>query len=161
MPEYEIVRPLGNGAFSQVYLAINPHTKSPVAIKKVAKAELSQRQIEKLQNEADLLSRIQHRNVVRLLDYYDQEDDNICLVFEYAEQGDLLQYVLKRKCLTEDEARDLFRQVVNGVAACHSCNVLHRDIKLDNILLDNEGTVKLCDFGVSRSVDTLDEVITE
>ena len=69
---------------------------------------------------------------------------------EYVDGGDLLQYVKKRKHLDEEEAKRIFKQVVQGIAHCHCRSVLHRDIKLDNILLDHEGSIKICDFGVSR-----------
>ena len=71
---------------------------------------------------------------------------------EYAGSGDLLQYVKKRKRLSEEESRRIFKQIVYGLAHCHCRSVLHRDIKLDNILLDKNGDVKICDFGVSRVI---------
>ena len=66
------------------------------------------------------------------------------MVMEYAGGGDLLQYVKKRKRLDEDTSY--------GLGHCHCRSVLHRDVKLDNVLMDGEGGVKLCDFGVSRLV---------
>lgn len=57
-----------------------------------------------------------------------------------------------KKRLDEEEARNIFRNIVYGLAHCHCRSVLHRDIKLDNILLDEEGEIKICDFGVSRVV---------
>lgn len=74
------------------------------------------------------------------------------MVMEYVGGGDLLQYVKERKRLEEMEAKHIFKQIVYGLAHCHCRSVLHRDIKLDNILMDSEGGVKLCDFGVSRLV---------
>ena len=64
--------------------------------------------------------------------------------------GDLLNYVRKRRKLKEDSAKYVFRQVVEGLQYCHSKGIVHRDMKLDNLLLDESGTVKICDFGVSR-----------
>ena len=62
--------------------------------------------------------------------------------------------------MTEDETKYIFKKIAQGIAHCHCRSVLHRDIKLDNILLDGEGGVKICDFGVSRLV-TKDEMIQE
>jgi serine/threonine protein kinase len=64
--------------------------------------------------------------------------------------GDLLTYVRKRRRIKEDVACHIFRQIVEGLMYCHSRKILHLDIKLDNILLTSQGTVKICDFGVSK-----------
>lgn len=74
--------------------------------------------------------------------------------------GDLLTYVRRRRKLKEDTACFLFKQIITGLAACHAKNVLHRDIKLDNVLLTSQGEVKICDFGVSKLV-TPGEKMTE
>ena len=66
--------------------------------------------------------------------------------------GDLLSYVRRRKKLDETLAKYLFKQAAKSLAYCHTHNVLHRDIKLENLLLDEEGTIKLCDFGVSLNL---------
>ena len=66
--------------------------------------------------------------------------------------GDLLTYVRRRRKLKEDIAKFLFKQIILGLQYIHSKGVLHRDIKLDNILLTSEGDVKICDFGVSKLI---------
>lgn len=63
-----------------------------------------------------------------------------------------MTYVRKRRKLKEDVAKHLFKQIVEGLRYCHSRSILHRDIKLDNILLTSEGDIKICDFGVSKLV---------
>ncbi len=82
------------------------------------------------------------------------------MVMEYANGGDLLQYVKKKKRLDEQSAKNIFRQVVYGLAHCHCRSVLHRDIKLDNVLMDLDGNIQICDFGVSRLIEK-DEIIQE
>ena len=74
--------------------------------------------------------------------------------------GDLLNYVRKRRKLTEKNAKFLFKQIMQGIAYMHTIGIVHRDIKLDNILLDGHGNVKIGDFGVSRRVDP-DELLFE
>jgi serine/threonine protein kinase len=64
--------------------------------------------------------------------------------------GDLLTYVRRRRKLKEDVAKHLFKQIIEGLRYCHARGILHRDIKLDNILLTSEGDIKICDFGVSK-----------
>lgn len=80
---------------------------------------------------------------------------------ELCSGGDLLNYVRKRRRLQESVARAIFRQVVAGLAYCHSKGIVHRDMKLDNILLDARGNVKICDFGVSRLLRSAQETMTE
>ena len=75
--------------------------------------------------------------------------------------GDLLSYVRRRKKLDETLAKYLFKQAAKGLAYCHKNRVLHRDIKLENLLIDEEGTIKLCDFGVSRQLKKATELIGE
>ena len=149
---YKFVKLIGKGAFGKVTLGIHKLTQKKVAIKTVDKAlmkdEYSKR---KLLQEVYLLKKVRHTNVIRLLEVF-ESPNHLLMVMEYAGDGDLLQYVKKKKRLGESEARGIFRQVVYGLAHCHCRSVLHRDIKLDNILIDNNGVVKICDFGVSRVV---------
>lgn len=74
--------------------------------------------------------------------------------------GDLLTYVRRRRKLKEDIAKHMFKQIMDGLRFCHSRGILHRDIKLDNILLTSEGDIRICDFGVSKLVKA-GEVMTE
>eukprot|EP00806_Schmidingerella_arcuata_P003863 Macronucleus_4502.p1 GENE.Macronucleus_4502~~Macronucleus_4502.p1 ORF type:complete len:192 (+),score=20.82 Macronucleus_4502:1-576(+) len=74
--------------------------------------------------------------------------------------GDLLNYVRKRRRLKEPFAQKIFRQIIEGLGYIHSKNVAHRDIKLDNILLDGKGNVKIADFGVSRQIQP-DQIMRE
>ena len=73
--------------------------------------------------------------------------------------GDLLSFVRRRKKLDEFQAKFLFKQCAKGLAYCHRNRVLHRDIKLENLLLDDEGTVKICDFGVSQLLNDAKDLI--
>ena len=109
--------------------------------------------------EFNILRRTHHCNIVRLYESFETQQ-HIVFVMEVCGGGDLLTYVRRRRKLKEDTARFLFRQVVTGLAYCHTKNVLHRDIKLDNILLTSQGDVKICDFGVSKLV-TPGELMTE
>ena len=97
------------------------------------------------------MKRIRHKNIVRLYEYF-ETDKYLLFVIELCAGGDLLNYVRRRRRLSEDVAKCLFKQIVEALAYCHSKGILHRDIKLDNILLDSTGRVKLCDFGVSKVV---------
>ena len=106
------------------------------------------------------MSAIRHRHVIRLLEVF-ETNHHLFMVLEYADGGDLLHHVKKVKALTEDEARPLFRQIVYGIAHCHCRSVIHRDIKLDNILIDESGFVKICDFGISKLLEDPKAVLFE
>ena len=98
-----------------------------------------------------ILKKIRHSNIIRLLEVF-ESPKHFLMVMEYVGGGDLLQYVKQRKRLSEQEAKPIFKQIVYGLGHCHCRSVLHRDIKLDNILMDSDNGVKICDFGVSRLI---------
>ena len=74
----------------------------------------------------------------------------ILIVTELAAGGDLLTYLRKRRCVKEDAAKSIFIQLIQGLIYCHGRGVLHRDIKLDNLLLTPQGDIKICDFGIAK-----------
>ena len=157
---YNISQKLGKGAFGKVYLAIHVLTGLQVAIKTIDKSRL-QNESSKLKvfQEVHLMRKINHQNVVRLLEVFETHRFYM-IVLEYADNGDLLKMIKSKFKIPEKEAKPLFTQIVHGLLACHSKNIIHRDIKLDNILLTKELRVKICDFGVSRTVKD-QEVINE
>jgi serine/threonine protein kinase len=123
-----------------------------VALKSINKTFLSEEASKrKVMQEFNILQRTRHRNIVRLYESFETEE-HIVFVMEVCGAGDLLTYVRKRRKLKEEVAKHLFRQIVDGLRYCHSRGILHRDIKLDNILLTSEGDIKICDFGVSKLV---------
>ena len=149
---YRFVKLLGKGAFGKITLGIHKLTGKYVAIKSIDKVnikdEYSRR---KVFQEVYILKKIRHSCVIRLLEVFESEK-HFLMVMEYSGGGDLLQYVKKRKRLNEQSAKAIFKQILYALGHCHCRSVLHRDIKLDNVLMDGEGGVKLCDFGVSRLV---------
>ncbi len=100
-----------------------------------------------------------HPNVIKLLEVFENSKYVFC-VMEYALKGDLLSYLKKKKFIKEKESKLIFYQICLGVRYMHSNGVVHRDIKLDNILIDEKEHCKLCDFGVSRFIQK-DEKIYE
>jgi len=111
--------------------------------------------------EMGLLRLNQHRSVVKLLDCFETKQ-HTCFVMELCPGGDLLSYVRKRRKLKEELAKSFFLQLVQGLDYLHKVTrIAHRDIKLDNILLDAHGRLKICDFGVSKRVKDETEVMRE
>lgn len=149
---YKIGKVMGKGAFGKVNLAIHRLSGKFVALKSINKTFLSEEASKrKVMQEFNILQRTRHRNIVRLYESFETQQ-HIVFVMEVCGAGDLLTYVRKRRRLREDVAKHLFKQVVDGLRYCHSRGILHRDIKLDNILLTSGGDIKVCDFGVSKLV---------
>lgn len=149
---YKFVKLIGKGAFGKVTLGIHKLTGKYVAIKAIDKSYMKDDfSKKKVFQEVYILKKIRHSNIIRLLEVF-ESPKHFLMVMEYAGGGDLLQYVKERKRLEEFNAKYMFKQIVYGLAHCHCRSVLHRDIKLDNILMDQEGGIKICDFGVSRLV---------
>jgi serine/threonine protein kinase len=152
---YRVGKCLGKGAFGKVNLAQHKLTGHFVAVKSVKKTDLEDQSgssscREKVTNEISILQKINHRNIVRLFDSYETEH-RIVFVMDLCSGGDLLSYIRRRKRLSEECARYIFRQACKAVRHCHRNLIVHRDLKLENMLLDEEGQLKICDFGVSNS----------
>lgn len=153
-------RLLGKGAFGKVNLGMHKLTGKLVALKSIKKEFLGDEESKrKMMQEFAILRQLRHRNVIRLYETFESQK-HIVFVIELCPGGDLLTYVRKRRRLNEDVARHVFRQLLDGLSYCHSKQVLHRDIKLDNALLSADGELKLCDFGVSKQVRK-DELMRE
>lgn len=105
----------------------------------------------------NLLLKLRHDYVVKIFETIHTEK-SLVIVMELCAGGDLLNYVRRRRRLKEPVARKIFKQIVEGLRYIHSKNVIHRDIKLDNILLDGAGTVKIADFGVSKKLNSHHEL---
>ena len=152
-------RQIGHGAFGQVNLALHIASGRLVAIKIFAKKNLKNtRAKQKIKNEIEMLSHFHHPFINQILDNF-ETDTHIFIVMEYV-CGDLLGFIRKRGKLSESVSKLIFKQLIEGLKYIHKKNVVHRDIKLDNILIDLTNTIKICDFGVSRKF-SLDELMYE
>ncbi|KAJ9076298.1 hypothetical protein DSO57_1027625 [Entomophthora muscae] len=143
---YQAVKQLGTGAFSEVYLAFSPH---PVALKMIPKTKLT---LEMFEHEVEVMNLLKHPNIVELLDHFITEDHYV-LVQEYVPDGELFSLAADRTQLSSDTILQLFRQCTEAIAYMHEQGFAHRDIKLENFLVDRSTltygvpTIKLCDFG--------------
>ena len=93
---------------------------------------------------------LNHKNIIKL--YHSLTSTNeLLLIMEFADGGELLAYVEEKQGLSEIEARNLFKQIVSAIAACHEQGIIHRDLKLENVLFDTKlrTRIKIVDFGIA------------
>ncbi|XP_073524916.1 serine/threonine-protein kinase SIK1 [Phyllobates terribilis] len=143
---YDIGGTLGKGNFAVVKLARHRVTNTQVAIKIIDKTQLDRANLEKIYREVQILKRLRHPHIIRLYQVMETKD-MIYIVTEYAKNGELFDYLTVRGRLSEEEARVKFLQILSAVEYCHSQNIVHRDLKTENLLLSEAMDVKLADFG--------------
>eukprot|EP00347_Sterkiella_histriomuscorum_P019499 403341396 len=150
---YEIREDLGRGKFGQVKLAIHKKTQKKVAVKVIKKKDMNLNEIELQKREIEVLKICQHPNIIRLLDVF-ENPEYIYIVLEHMAGGDLFNYLERREFkITEDKGRSFVHQIASALYYLHSYGIVHRDIKLENILMvdqSNESELKLVDFGLSK-----------
>ncbi|KAM3228856.1 hypothetical protein ACQJBY_060045 [Aegilops geniculata] len=147
--KYELGRTIGEGTFAKVRFAKNTETMEPVAIKILDKEKVQKlRLVEQIRREICTMKLIKHPNVVRLHEVMGSKA-RIFIVLEYITGGELFDTIYTNGRLKEEEARKYFQQLINAVDYCHSRGVYHRDLKLENLLLDAAGNLKVSDFGLS------------
>nr|XP_033782686.1 NUAK family SNF1-like kinase 1 [Geotrypetes seraphini] len=147
---YEVMETLGKGTYGKVNRAMEKGTGRMVAIKSIRKEKITD-ELDRvhLQREIEITALLKHDHIVQIYEVFENKD-KIIIVMEYASNGELYDYVNKRQRIVENEARRFFRQIVSAVHYCHKKGVVHRDLKLENILLDENLNVKLADFGLSN-----------
>ena len=146
---YLLGEALGEGAFAKVRLATQVHIKEKCAIKIVDKRFLENVQdIQRLRKEIKILKKIRHKNIIQLYDIMESKT-NLYFVMEYCKGGELFDFIVKKKRLTEKEACTFFHQIINGVEYLHNQGIIHRDLKPENLLLDEKNQIKISDFGLS------------
>lgn len=149
--DYTLMRTLGSGTTGKVKLAQKNTTHELVAIKIIKKANFLQKpNLEaKIHREIALMRLLDHPHILKLKDVL-EGPRHLHLVLEYAENGELFDYLVRAQSLREDVALDIFRQLIYGLDYLHQHNICHRDLKPENILLDSNGHIKIADFGFAR-----------
>ena len=138
---------IGKGGYAEVWLVKNIETKELYALKVISKQSLKDFRVRRnLKEEIRIQQKINHKNIIKIYDLM-ADKENVYIVMEYSNGGNLFQYIHKKERLCETEAYKIFVQVCSAVDFLHRNSLIHRDIKPENILLTNSGDVKLCDFG--------------
>eukprot|EP00698_Gefionella_okellyi_P000559 TRINITY_DN10490_c0_g1_i1.p1 TRINITY_DN10490_c0_g1~~TRINITY_DN10490_c0_g1_i1.p1 ORF type:complete len:705 (-),score=126.62 TRINITY_DN10490_c0_g1_i1:65-2179(-) len=141
---YRLSKLIGTGSFGAVLYAYNEQTCEHKAIKMVKKGRLSDQIL--LDTEVKAMGKLRHSNIVQL-DNVIQTDDSVFIVMELCGGGCLHDVLPENTPLPEPQVRFYFRAIIDAVAYCHSQGVCHRDLRLENVLLDSNGEVKVADFG--------------
>ncbi|XP_016897372.1 MAP/microtubule affinity-regulating kinase 4 isoform X3 [Cynoglossus semilaevis] len=146
---YRLLKTIGKGNFAKVKLARHMVTEMEVAIKIIDKTQLNPTSLQKLFREVRIMKSLNHPNIVRLFEVI-ETDKTLYLVMEYASGGEVFDYLVSHGRMKEVEARAKFRQIVSAVHYCHTKNIVHRDLKAENLLLDADANIKIADFGFSN-----------
>ncbi len=151
---YEIIKTIGEGGMANVYLGYDTILDRNVAIK-VLRGDLStdEKFVRRFQREALSASSLSHPNIVEM---YDVGEDNglYYIVMEYVEGKTLKQLLKKRGSLTLSEAIDIMLQLTDGMAHAHDSYIVHRDLKPQNIMIKDDGQIKITDFGIAMALNS-------
>ncbi|HYP56249.1 MAG TPA: protein kinase [Solirubrobacterales bacterium] len=150
---YRLEAKLGSGGMSTVYLARDETLDRPVAVK-VMHREMSEQedQLQRFRQEARAVAKLSHPNVVSVIDA-GEDGGHPYIVFEYVKGETLKQRVKREGALDTQDAIAYAIEVARGLGVAHGRNMVHRDIKPQNVLIDEEGRAKLTDFGISRQLE--------
>ncbi|PQE03175.1 serine threonine kinase protein [Rutstroemia sp. NJR-2017a BBW] len=157
--EYYLGNTLGEGEFGKVKMGWKQEGGVQVAIKLIRRDSVGTNptRLAKIYREIAILREISHPNIVRLHEMVETERQ-IGIILEYASGGELFDYILNHRYLKDNAARRLFAQLVSGVGYLHKKGIVHRDLKLENLLLDRNRNIIITDFGFANTFNPDDEL---
>jgi len=149
---YQVVEELGKGGMGRVYRVLDKKLNEEVALKLIKpEIGLDRKTVERFSNELKLARKIVHKNVARMFDL-NQEKGSQYITMEYIRGEDLRRLVRKMGTLSPGQAIHIAKQVCEGLGEAHRLGVVHRDLKPQNIMVDEEGNARIMDFGIARSL---------
>ena len=150
---YEIIKSIGEGGMANVYLAIDTILERQVAVK-ILRGDLSddEKFIRRFQREAKSASSLRHPNIVEMYDV-GEDDGKYFIVMEYVNGKTLKSLIKKRGLLNLSEVIDIMLQLTSGIACAHDSYIIHRDIKPQNVMILEDGRVKITDFGIAMALN--------
>jgi len=156
---YEICRQIGQGSFAVVWLGRHVTTGRQVAVKEVNTSRLNAKLLASLDSEVNILRNVKHENIIELFDIF-KEPDKLYLVLEYCDGGDLSEMIKKGGKMSEEAAGHIMQQLGAGLRQLRNSNLVHRDLKPQNLLLKKKttgdgSTLKIADFGFARYMQPL------
>lgn len=156
--EYSIEKEIGHGGFATVYKAKCLNTSRNVAIKKINKNSISSRGLtDRVRQEVSIHSKLDHHAILKLYNFF-EDHHYVYLILELCNRGELFKHIKSlNRVLTENEGRQYMEQVVGGMLYLHSQSIMHRDLTLTNLLLDDNGNIKIADFGLATQLARPDD----
>ena len=150
---YKIVKSIGEGGMANVYLAWDTILEREVAVK-ILRGDLAgdEKFIRRFQREANAASSLRHPNIVEMYDV-GEDDGRYFIVMEYVDGKTLKSLIKKRGALNLTEAIDIMMQLTSGIACAHDSYIIHRDIKPQNVMILEDGRVKITDFGIAMALN--------
>lgn len=151
---YKIIKSIGEGGMANVYLAWDTILEREVAVK-VLRGDLSgdEKFVRRFQREANSASSLRHPNIVEMYDV-GEDSGKYFIVMEYVNGRTLKSLIKKRGALNLTEAIDIMLQLTSGIACAHDSYIIHRDIKPQNVLILEDGRVKITDFGIAMALNS-------
>ncbi|KAM9959024.1 hypothetical protein ACTFIR_000075 [Dictyostelium discoideum] len=146
---YYFIKSIAKGGYGEVFLAITKSNKF-FAIKVINKHDaIKKDMVEELMVERNILENYQNQSIVKFFESF-EKNGQLFMVMEFLHGGDCGSLLDSLKTLEEHEAKNIIAQIVNGLEFIHSCGIIHRDLKLDNLIFDKNGIIKIVDFGFSE-----------
>ncbi|ORX91524.1 Pkinase-domain-containing protein [Basidiobolus meristosporus CBS 931.73] len=153
---YQLIKTLGSGSMGKVKLGLHSTIGEKVAIKIIPRTSSDGKKRSKKENrevrvvrEAAIMSLLNHPNIVKMKEVV-VRPSHYYLIMEYISGGQLLDYIISHGKLKEKHARRFIRQIISAIDYCHQNSIVHRDLKIENILIASDGSIKIIDFGLSN-----------
>ena len=151
--DYIIKKTLGKGTFGKVKLGIHIPSGDKVAIKILEHSKIKEKDDEiRVKREFEMIQIFNHPNVILVTEIFAYRD-SYYIVMDYCEGGELFNYIVRKRSLSEKEASFFYYQIINGLEYIHNLGIVHRDLKPENLLLSRDLTLKIIDFGLSNYFD--------
>lgn len=160
--EFERIKVIGKGSYGEVWLAKHKKDKKQYVLKKMNLGKASKRERKSAEQEAKLLSKLKHPNIVSYKDSFETDSGFLFIAMQYCEGGDLYARLKEQKgvALEERQVVEWFVQIAMALQYMHERNILHRDLKTQNIFLTKSKIIKVGDLGIARVLDSAGDMAT-